>query len=286
MRVILAGSSGFGGEAHVRDFVRLAQSSAAPAGGLWMGLRGNRIESAVLPVVSPGRTMLLFIPPFRKDPFTIACTQLAINAACDAASGSGVQLAQVLADVSDQGVLSMLAGCGFGKLAELIYMQAQVRKGREEPPLPDGMGWKTYCAANHDLFAQTILASYENSFDCPALNGLRHIEDVITGHRATGEFSPPLWLVLHQHETPLGVMLLSGVPRSDAIELVYLGLTPAARGGGLADLMMRHAHTLVCASPYARLSLAVDAANTPALKLYWRHGFAAICRKLAMLKRL
>ncbi len=286
IRVILANAAGFGGEAQFRDFVRLARTSTSAAGGLWMAVRGNQIQSAILPLVSPGRTVLLFVPPYRKDPSFAHATHLVINAACDAAAASGIQIAQVLSEVHDEGIIATLSPAGFTKLAELMYMHSPVRKGREDAPLPTGMGWKTYCAANHNVFAQTILASYQDSLDCPALNGVRNIEDVINGHRATGEFSPQLWRVLHHNDVPLGVVLLSGVPRSDAIELVYLGLTPQARGRGIADLILRHAQALVSASPYARLSLAVDAANTPALKLYWRHGFAAICRKTAMLKLL
>jgi len=40
------------------------------------------------------------------------------------------------------------------------------------------------------------------------------------------------------------------------------------------------------ASKHGRLSLAVDAGNLPALKLYWRHGLQVIGRKQAMLRDL
>jgi ribosomal protein S18 acetylase RimI-like enzyme len=73
---------------------------------------------------------------------------------------------------------------------------------------------------------------------------------------------------------------------ADTLELVYLGLTPAARGRGLGDLMMRRALALAAADGAGRLSLAVDSDNVPALKLYYRHGMQRVGAKLALMRRL
>ena len=50
--------------------------------------------------------------------------------------------------------------------------------------------------AVHALFAETILQTYRDSLDCPGLNGVRQIEDIIAGHKASGEFDPALWFLL------------------------------------------------------------------------------------------
>jgi ribosomal protein S18 acetylase RimI-like enzyme len=49
---------------------------------------------------------------------------------------------------------------------------------------------------------------------------------------------------------------------------------------------MRRAAAVAHASKHGRLSLAVDAGNLPALKLYWRHGMQVIGRKTALLRDL
>jgi len=49
---------------------------------------------------------------------------------------------------------------------------------------------------------------------------------------------------------------------------------------------MRRAAAVAVASKHGRLSLAVDAGNLPALKLYWRHGMQVIGRKQALLRDL
>jgi ribosomal protein S18 acetylase RimI-like enzyme len=148
------------------------------------------------------------------------------------------------------------------------------------------MAWTAYSAETHALFGRIILDSYQNSLDCPALNGRRDIDDIIAGHQASGNFDPKLWFLLREGDTPLGVLLLSESLRSDSIELVYLGLTPAARGRKLGELMMRQAYATVSARNQPRLCLAVDSKNTPALKLYYRHGMHRIASKLALLRDL
>ena len=68
------------------------------------------------------------------------------------------------------------------------------------------------------------------------------------------------------------MLLLTEVPGRDAWEVVYLGLTPAARGRGLGRAVIRHA--LEPARSHAPiLELAVDLRNTPAVRLYRSTGF-------------
>ena len=85
----------------------------------------------------------------------------------------------------------------------------------------------------HAQFVQAIARSYEQTLDCPALSGARDIQDVVEGHKSVGIFDPQLWSVLLRGDEPLGCLLLAEIPARNGIELVYLGLAPAARGRGL-----------------------------------------------------
>jgi ribosomal protein S18 acetylase RimI-like enzyme len=49
---------------------------------------------------------------------------------------------------------------------------------------------------------------------------------------------------------------------------------------------MRRAFTSAAEMGVARLSLAVDASNAPALKLYYRFGMARLGSKVAMMRKL
>jgi ribosomal protein S18 acetylase RimI-like enzyme len=109
------------------------------------------------------------------------------------------------------------------------------------------------------------------------------MEDVVTGHKGTGHFNPALWFLALRDEQPLGVLLLSPTADGDAMELVYLGLVPHARGQRLGDFFMRHALAATARAGCARLTLAVDAANAPALRLYYRHAMKRVTTKVAMM---
>jgi mycothiol synthase len=108
---------------------------------------------------------------------------------------------------------------------------------------------------------------------------VRHIDDVLAGYRATGEFDPQRWLIVRQAGQDVGCLLLAVHPETDQWELVYLGVTPAARGAGLGRQIVRHAQWMCQRGGARQLVLAVDADNTPALKLYASAGFVAWDRR-------
>lgn len=144
----------------------------------------------------------------------------------------------------------------------------------------------TYSQATHGAFGAAILGSYENSLDCPALDGTRGIEDIIAGHKAAGLFDPNDWFVLLHGEQPVAVLLLAETHQSDGMELVYLGLSPSVRGYGLGNYFMQLAEARVVEKKLDKLSLAVDAINEPALKLYYRHGMKQVTSKVALMRSL
>jgi ribosomal protein S18 acetylase RimI-like enzyme len=294
LRLILSNHGRIASEEQVVDFLRFAVHRRLNLNDIWVvesthGFRGDASPFlwAILPVVSPGRTMLLFSPPHPEDPATRAAASELVPEVCRHWAARGVHLAQVLLDPADEPSQRLYEGCSFAMLAELIYLQASGRRTNDRPAETAGLHWRAYTPATHGLFAETIARSYEGSLDCPALNGQRAMEDIIAGHKAAGEFDPNLWgLLCDAHDRPTGVLLLARARQSDVLELVYLGLTPEHRGQGLADLMMSHALHAVRLRGCAFLSLAVDSRNLPALKLYYCHGMQRVCSKLALLRDL
>ena len=114
----------------------------------------------------------------------------------------------------------------------------------------------------------------------PELEGVRSLDDIIEGHRATGRFVPDRWRLGQVPGEPghAVVLLLSDIPDRDVWEVVYLGLTPPARGRGLGRAAIQHALDL--ARPHAsRLELAVDIRNRPATRLYESVGFVPFDRR-------
>lgn len=288
LRLILSPPGGTADAKGIQDFMAFAGERGMGFSALHVAERGGRLVSAVLPVISPGRTMLMMLPTGLTKAADGATAQL-IEAVCRYGAERDVHLAQVLIDPADGASERMLAEQGFDRMAELYYLQQHVPVAAELPPcpaVPEGMRWETYSAQTHEAFGRAVLASYRESLDCPSLNGLRGIDDIIAGHQASGMFVPESWFLLCEGEAALGVLLLCETSRSESVELVYLGLSPAARGRGLSELMMRHAAAVVARRGMSRLYLAVDSRNVPALKLYYRHGMQRVSSKVAMLKDL
>ncbi len=278
--------------AHVSQFLLFAQERRIDLDAIWVAQADGALLWAILPVTSPGQTMLLFTSAAPRGKVQALAGKLLLDAVCSHFASRGVRLAQALLDPSDSAARSFLESHGFRPIAQLDYLNVLVRANQSPPPdLRPGMIWETYAPQTHEQFAAAILASYEGSLDCPALNGLRDINDIIAGHQATGQFDPHLWFLLRDTTRPsadqsLGVLLLNTTPRSDAIELVYLGIAPHARGHGLGDLLMKRALHEVSQRGHSLLSLAVDAANPPALKLYYRHGLQKFYSKLALMREI
>ncbi len=270
--------------AGIDHFKRYAAARQIRLDRLLLAERSGRVVWTVLPIVSPGRTALLMVPPLlppRDDAAAIAL----VNTACTRVAGEGAHLAQALLDPTDRAVRQMLAGQRFVQMAELIYLQV-VPPRTIPPPLPQGWTLHPYRPALHERFGQAILESYRDSLDCPAMSGLREIDDIIAGHQAAGEFDPDLWFMLCEQEVPRGVLLMSRLVHGEGVELVYIGIAPAARHRGVGRLLIQQAFAVVTAEPRHRLTLAVDSANVPALRLYYGHGMQRIGSKVAMMRDL
>ena len=82
----------------------------------------------------------------------------------------------------------------------------------------------------------------------------------------------------------MGVMLLAKLAPRQSVELVYLGVSLAWRGRGLARRMMTVALDDAARCGAVSILLAVDENNAPALRLYRSLSFRPTARKTAMIR--
>ena len=134
----------------------------------------------------------------------------------------------------------------------------------------------TYSQANRDLFHLTLLRTYEGSLDCPELNGVRSIEEIIAGHMAQGNFRPERWGLAYDADRPVAVGMVTAVPDLEAWDLSYLGVVPEARQRGLGRALTEHILQVARQEHAPKLTLAVDDRNRPALQLYESLGFETV----------
>ncbi|MEO0586730.1 MAG: GNAT family N-acetyltransferase [Planctomycetota bacterium] len=281
-----------GGKAAVRRFDDyLASQGLADAAviGAW---EAGRLAAVATGVMSPGRAAMVFVSRPRALGGDAAGTA-AVGALCGVLERAGVRLAQALLDPGQAAERRVLASAGMSELATLHYLsrplgeadrgEAAARAALRER----GLVLEAWSEGAAGRFAAAVEASYEDTRDCPALRGVRAIDDVMAGHRAAGRFDPRRWaLASDERGEPAGVILLTELPTEGAGELVYLGVAPGWRGAGLGRRLVRLGVAMMAEAGCGRLLLAVDQANGPALGLYRGAGFSVAGRKHAWMRVL
>ena len=171
----------------------------------------------------------------------------------------------------------------YNRLSELLYLVSPNSEFPTSPPATS-LEFESYSPANHQRLARIVEATYQQTLDCPQLDGIRDVEDVLAGYRASGVFDASRWLIVRHDGADVGCLLLGDFPENDNWELVYMGVTPSARGHGWGIELVRYAQWRAGQAGRARLVLAVDAANGPAIRLYAAAGFQAWERRTVFVK--
>jgi mycothiol synthase len=250
--------------------------------GLLGAYRHGHLVGAVLAQVQPGGTAFLW-PPRIIPAERTATAGMLLEASCDRLAGQQVCMAQALLKTEGSPDAAILLKGGFERLAELFYLVSPEVEFPDQPP-SGPLGFEHYTPANHRRLARAVEATYCQTLDCPRLNGVRQIEDVLAGYRATGVFDPRRWLIVRHDGRDVGCLLLADHPKNGNYELVYMGLAAWARGHGWGTDIARQAQWQTRQAGRPRLVLAVDAANQPALRIYTAVGFRAWDRRTAYAK--
>jgi mycothiol synthase len=270
--------------------------------GLWVArIRSGRIVGAMMTQALAGKAAALWPPEVGPSWRRAALAAALVQAALDDLAGRGYCLVQAALDESAglQAARDLTRG-GMPRVTELLYLERDTTtplpfcvtaapptresRGPEDRAMTPNTGspmapgpdfdWRAFDSSIAAEFHEVLQATYVGSLDMPELEGARGLEDILAGHQATGLFVPELWRLGRIPGEPgaAAVLLLTEVPNRDACEVVYLGLTPPARGRGLGRAVIRHA--LELARDLApTLELAVDLRNTPAVQLYRSTGF-------------
>ncbi|MFH1918849.1 MAG: GNAT family N-acetyltransferase [Planctomycetota bacterium] len=264
--------------------VRGVESNETLLDGLLEARRGGRLVGGIFSEIQPGKTAVVWPPRLAPEEPTTTGDQL-LAVILELLHAKRVCVAYTLLEAGMEDDAPVLRAGGFGPLADLLYL-VSTEEGlpRSRPASP--LEFETYSAANHDRMARVVEATYDGTWDCPLLNGVRQADDILTGYRATGTFAPDRWLLVRHQGEDVGCLLLADHPEQENWELVYMGLVPAARGNGWGKEITRHAQWLTHQAHRARLLLAVDQKNDPAIRMYWTQGFQAWDRRSVYLRVL
>ena len=248
--------------------------------GLWVArIRSGRIVGAMMTQALAGRTAAVWPPEVKPSWRRAALAAALVEAALEDLAARGYRLAQAALDESAGPLAARdLTRGGMPRVTELLYLERDTATPLSPRDTPAGTSpdftWRPFDASIAAEFQEVLQATYVGSLDMPELEGTRGLDDILAGHRASRVFVPENWRLGRIPGEPeaAAVLLMAEAPGRDAWEVIYLGLTPAARGRGLGRAAIRHALDL--ASDHATvLELAVDLRNTPAVRLYRSCGF-------------
>lgn len=259
-------------DAHADNLERQMLAGRGASSHLWWARRWMQCLAAALVFENVGRTGMLFASPAQAPGVDVESLIELLRALGGFALGRGLSMVQSLLPPEAQADKAVLERAGFAKLAQLTYMNWDLSRFEPSAP-PAELQMLPVQTCGEAALAEVILASYRQSLDCPALEGVRQIGDVIAGHKASGVYHPESWWIATWSGAPAGCLLLNDNPLSGAADVVYLGVAPEFRGRGLGRAMILHAAKDIRRRGYGNMTLAVDAANPYALRIYQSVGF-------------
>lgn len=253
---------------------RVAQVLSAvdtPASTVWTAHRGEKLVAAAMVDVLPGKTAIISPPRPSGEQSSEAIRELLMQIVA-ILPRQGVRLAQVFLPNDRRAEESMLIDVGFRCAATLLYLVSLSGTFPKVRP-DDEVEFVSYSHSLHGRLARLVQQTYVGSLDCPSVDEVRAIEDVLEGYRATGVFDPARWLIVRLRGNDVGCLLLADDWASNQWELNYMGVVPEARGLGIGRAIVRHAQWLAAQAGRERLVLAVDANNEPAIAVYAAANF-------------
>jgi mycothiol synthase len=191
----------------------------------------------------------------------------------------GAKLGQTLLAEDESHLAAPLERHGFVHITSLWYMRHEL----DLPPVPAAaaaeLTYQSYSTCDRALFHRTLLRSYDGTRDCPEVNGVRSLQEVVEGHQAQGIHDPEHWWLALQAGQPVGVLLVAEISEWQGWDLSYVGVVPEARGHGVGrGITLKVLHEASAAGA-TQVTLAVDTRNRPAWNLYLDLGFEPFDRR-------
>lgn len=255
-----------------------------PAAEVLAATRAGALVGALWIQEQPGHTASV-CPPQLIDGESGHTAVALLNTAAEQLRRREVVLVQVLLETDSGADFQRFLTAGFQHVCDLLYLVSQAGTFPTAPPAAE-FEFVPVGEVEMPRLAAVLERTYERTLDCPRLNGVRAIGDVLAGYRASGPLAPERWLLCRRGQQDIGCLLLADHPQGNQWELVYMGLLPEVRGQGWGTAVVRHAQWLARGAGRARLVLAVDAANQPAIAAYAEAGFLAWDRRSVLLKVL
>lgn len=248
--------------------LHLVDVGALDPDGFLLARQGAQLVGVQVCVPLGGATCLFWLPETSNEFARGDVRDRLVQAGLAWCRSQGGRLAQAILPPEDAPLAAPLVRQGFARVTRLHYLQHHLERFDDGP---DDLRVEPF--RDEALFRAALGRTYEGTLDCPELNGVRSLDDVLAGYRAAGPFDPNRWWLAYRDGRPAGVVVLTEIPEGPAWDLSYLGVVPEARGRGVGRGLVRRVLRAAREADVTRVLLAVDERNTPARRLYASLGF-------------
>ena len=195
-------------------------------------------------------------------------------------------MAQALTSPQDELEAKLLEGFGFAHATDMFFLARALNpEDITSMSVATELDHEIFHEGNADRFASVIERTYQQSLDCPFLDGIRNGQDALVGHRNSGQFDPAGWRLYRQGAEDVGVVLMNEHPEQNAVELVYFGIVPEFRGRGLGRALLKECVQAAAMTDRSVIFLSVDCGNSYANALYDELEFAELAQRRIMIRR-
>jgi len=251
------------------------------ARGLWLAEREGELVDALWWLPQPDGVALVWLAPETLTASSAAVRGELLTAACQQMDAEHVAVSQILTEPSDPWSPPLLQAAAYHQTVTLQFWARSLTDLSEPSPPPEShlesVGFEF--GDREQQFVNVLAATYQESLDCPEFTPMRTAQQALDCHRQCGTFEPELWRLFLYQELPIGLVLVADHPDQDAVELMYFGITPAARGQGYGEQMLQWALREGKSRERETLFLAADTRNHYAQRLYKKTGFFGLSQR-------
>jgi ribosomal protein S18 acetylase RimI-like enzyme len=191
---------------------------------------------------------------------------------CGELLANGVKVVQLIAKPEKAEDYSALLRHGFRQTCTLTEMTAS-NLTFEAAAIPPELTLSLFRDDDATAFSELLIATYEDTLDCPELNDVRTPGETLASLRGNSRENLPLWYQAEVNGIPAGVLLLNPAEPPRNWELTYLGLTKPYRNRGYGIALVSGAFAKAREGGAVGMTLTTDRRNVHAIRLYERAGF-------------
>src|SRR5262249_23825194 len=209
----------------VANALHLMELGKLDAEGLFIAQENDVLCGSMICLSVPGASGLVWPPQTQSVVNAPRIQDQLVQHTCAWLKSRGAKLGQALLAADESKSVDALERNGFRHITALWYMRRDMSLTMPEM-VQRTLTLRAYDPHEPSVYSQTLLRTYEATCDCPEVNGVRTIDEILDGHTADAGSTFSHWWLALDGEQPVGVLLANESPEWESWEIAYIGVVP------------------------------------------------------------